>query len=104
MLLAVVILSLGSASLVLYGLSAKFWFPRWRQERSGTAHGLFLTNVCLGLAVVFKIVQVVGQLIDSGACEFPFNLVSAILMTSVSVFQFALTRGYFNIKEMKDES
>lgn len=104
MLLTLVILSFGATSIILYGLSARFWLSIWKEERHGTAHGLFLTNAFLALVVLFKIVQVVQEIVDTGECEFPYNVASAILMTTVSVFQFALTRGYFNIKEMKDES
>jgi hypothetical protein len=84
-------------------MSARFWFPIWRQERSGTAHGLFLTNTGLALVIVFKIIQIASQLIESGECEFPFNLVSAMLMLAVSAFQFAHTRGYFNYSKERND-
>ena len=99
MLPTLIILSLGIGSVVLFVLSAVFWFPLWRKRNSGSAHGLFLTNAGLTLVVVFKLVQVIGTLVEQGTCEFPFNMASAILMMTVGIFQFCLSRGYFNYKE-----
>ena len=99
MLPILIVLSLGIGSIILFVLSTVFWFPLWRKRQSGSAHGLFLTNAALSLVVSFKLIRIIGVLVEQGTCEFPFNIASAILMMLVAIFQFALSRGYFNFKE-----
>jgi len=98
-----IILSLGVGSVISFTATAVFWFPLWRSEHSGTAHALFLTNAGLALVVIFKLAQVIGTLIEGGECDFPFSMASAMLMAAVSVFQFALMKGYFNTQQRKEK-
>jgi hypothetical protein len=90
---------LSISSLGLFVASGIYWFPIWRRERSGTAHALFLTNVALAAVVVFKTIQLVSVLLETGECDYPVSLVAGFLVNGAAVSQFALTRGYFNWKE-----
>ena len=95
---ALIVISLGVGSIILFANAAWFWLPLWRREGSGTAHGLFLTNISLLLVVVFKMIQVITKLLEGGNCDYPFSMVSAILIMFVSVVQLALKKGYFNFR------
>lgn len=101
MLLYVLIISFALGSIILFGLSAKFWFPLWRSQKEGTAHALFLTNVIMGLAIFLKLLHNIFSVIDPIHFGHMFDLVVTVLVFSVSVFQFALSRGYFNSGEVQ---
>jgi len=93
-------ISLYVLSAILFFIAAKFWFPRWREKKSGTAHALFLTNAFLIWVVIFRIIQTILWLRNEVTCSYHPSLVAAVFMVLVSVYQFALVRGYFNFKEM----
>ena len=105
MVIALVGFSLNILAFVLFVLSTLFWFPRWRNSngQSGTAHALFLTNATLAIATVFKIAQTITKLInDDLSTDNAVNVVTTLLIVFVSIFQYALIKGYFNIRGEED--
>ena len=95
-----VAISLYALSALLFFAAARFWFPRWRARKSGTAHALFLTNAFLLWFAIFRIVQASLWLKEEMFCTYIPSLFAAIFMLLVAIYQFALVKGYFNFKEM----
>ena len=93
-------ISFYALSAILFFIAARFWFPRWRTKKSGTAHALFLTNAFLVWIVIFRIIQAILWLRNEVTCSYHPSLVAAVFMALVSIYQFALVRGHFNFKEM----
>ena len=104
MVIALVGFSLNILAFVLFVLSTLFWFPRCNSNgQSGTAHALFLTNATLAIATVFKIAQTITKLInDDLSTDNAVNVVTTLLIVFVSIFQYALIKGYFNIRGEED--
>ena len=93
-----------SLVIVSFGLNvaaAICWFPLWwlRDEKSGTAHALFLTALFLAIINALKIIQVICYIIGGSEGNITFNLAISFFALSVAVVQFALSRGYFNVRE-----
>ena len=103
MWLTLVILSFATISVVLFVLSAIFWFPIWRKYQSGPAQGLVLTNVTMAIAIIFRVARMITDLTRDGFCEQTYSLLISVLVLAVSVFQFALSRGYFNLRGENNE-
>lgn len=99
MLPTIVALSLTIISFVLFVLAALIWFPLWIRNKAGTAHALFLTNVALAIGVTLEAIQVVRHIVTGQVCENSFNITMVFMILLVSIFQFALSRGYFNWRE-----
>ena len=95
----IIVLSLSILSLGLFLAAGIYWFPIWHREKSGMAHGLFLTNAILAIATALKIVQIICFIIDKNDSSSPFRLSVGFFVSFAAVVQFALSRGYFNWKE-----
>lgn len=99
-LLIIIALSFSVISLTLFTLTAIYWLPVWREQQAGLAHCLFWTNILLALISLMKFIQIVLFLLsNNGIGGGPFNLVVGLIVFFVSVVQFALSRGYFNVRE-----
>ena len=103
MLLPIIAISIGSVTATLFGLTAHFWFPLWREKGEGTAHCLLLTNAAMVIAILFKLVQIASDLIDDSYHEQTYSLIVSVLVLMVAIFQFSLSRGYFNYKENEEK-
>jgi len=95
----IVALSLSILAAALFLTTAIYWFPVWRKYKKGLPHALFLTNMFLGVSSIFRAIQSVCQMARGGGGNSPFNLIIVFIVFFVSVFQYALSRGYFNWKE-----
>ena len=102
MWLTLAILSMAIASVALFAASAVVWFPIWRKNESGTAHALFLTNVAMAIAIAFRVARMASTILGDGECEHTFSLIAGFLVFLASIFQFALSRGYFNSRGEND--
>ncbi len=102
MLQALAALSLSIGAFLLYLYVAYFWLTIWREKGSGTAHGLFLTNVAWTLVILTKVIQSILIVSNEGPGSYPYSIVAAIFVFSGGIFQCALSRGYFNFTKERE--
>lgn len=99
MLQTLAALSLSIGAFLMYLYVAYFWLTVWREKGSGTAHGLFLTNVAWTLVILTKVIQSLFIVSSEGPGSYPYSVVAAIFVFAGGIFQAALSKGYFNFKK-----
>lgn len=87
-------------SVVMEAIAMRTWYTVWRNEKSGTAHALFLTSLLM-LAIIAVLYLRSLYYFYRGVIppHYPVNVLIWGIVFFAALVQFALSRGYFNTED-----